>query len=152
MVCQSVPCQMAEPTPPINLEELDTGANKVLMFNPQENGPARAGVKGRRRDDLFDANKFFFSNVSNPTNGQSQAKMRHNRQNLSGPIGSDLLLSFDLLPELQPFSLPIVDSLSGKEILHTICNLTVDLNFRKLQRLWQIKEHHIILWTKWTII
>ena len=120
---------------PINLEELDTGANKVLMFNPQENGPARAGVKGRRRDDLFDANKFFFSNVSNPTNGQSQAKMRHNRQNLSGSIGSDLLLSFDLLPELQPFSLPIVDSLSGKEILHTICNLTVDLNFRKLQRL-----------------
>ena len=55
MVCQSLRCQMASPTSAreekrgglsINLEELDTGANKVLMFNPEENGPAGAGVKG----------------------------------------------------------------------------------------------------------
>ena len=50
----------------INLEELDS-ANKVLMFNPEENGSADAGVKGWRRDDLFDANKFFSSTFSTTT-------------------------------------------------------------------------------------
>ena len=38
-------CPEEEGGLPINLEELES-ANKVLMFNPEENGPAGAGVKG----------------------------------------------------------------------------------------------------------
>ena len=79
------------------------------MFNPEENGPADAGVKGWRRDDLFDANKFFSSTFSTTTVQADQWPIHTNltprwepiTNSPSGPIGSNLLLSFDLLPKFE---------------------------------------------------
>ena len=108
MVCQSLPCQMASPTPAprrrgglsINLEELES-ASKVLMFNPEENGPAGRSSKRGRRDDLFDANKFF----SSQTTVQPMATLTPRRGPIanspSGPIRSNPVLSFDLLPKFE---------------------------------------------------
>ena len=114
MVCQSVRCQMASPLLsarglPINLEELES-ANKVLMFNPEENGPAgraKGGEGGmislmptsssplhRRRCPLT-----AHCPLLSPTNGQSHTPIANPP---SGPIPrSNLLLSFDVLPKFE---------------------------------------------------